>query len=133
MLSRMQPESKAQPCIEMPDKSGKIRRTEMPVSHFLNRPAAFFVPTSMQIYFPIKQVNTKDMKNHMYTNCEIDVSGETSPGECTKPVQSKTIWQYLTMSFRRSSSWLLERMKAHNNRVLALGIHRQQRQDGNKT
>ena len=124
MVSRMQPETKAQPCIEMPDKSGEIQRTQLPVSQFFERPAAFFVPTSIQIYFPIKLVNTKNMKNHMYTNCEIDVSGETSPGKCTEAVQSKRIWHYLAMPFRQSFYWLRERIKAHNNRVFDLRIHR---------
>ena len=129
----MQPESKVQPCNEMPVESGEIRRTQLPVSQFFNRPAAFYVPTTIPIYFYFKLVNSKDMKDHMYTDCEIDVNGETSLKECTKPVQSKSLWNYLTMPFRRSGSWLLERMEAHNERVLTLGIHRPQRQDENKT
>jgi len=69
-------------------------------------------------------MKTIDSKFNTSTNHAI------RPDDCSESVQTRISLDAVTRRFKRLGLWLTAQLIAHDNRVSALGVYRQQRLDG---
>jgi hypothetical protein len=64
-------------------------------------------------------------------NPNINAGGNTQIyfDDCAEPVQADGILKTLNSANRRLRIWATAQLKAHENRVIALGVHRRSRVD----
>ena len=59
----------------------------------------------------------------------VDANNAKHRGDCTNPVLSKPSTRQLAAAARRLGAWITAGIKAHEDRVFALRVYSQRRQD----
>jgi hypothetical protein len=69
------------------------------------------------------------MTHKIDTNINAGGNAEIYFDDCAEPVQADGIFKTLNSANRRLRIWATAQLKAHENRVIALGVHRRSRVD----
>ena len=72
------------------------------------------------------------MTHKIDTNINASGNAEVYFDDCADPVQTDGIFKILNSANRRLRIWATTQLKAHENRVIALGVHRRSRVDGSQ-